>query len=96
MIRNSLGAFAALAIAAMVGAVALLAQPGAVEAQSHSATRTFQQDWASPGGVLQVTINASDYGFIGQVVETLPDGFTLASSTLASNQIDQEGQVVNF
>ena len=46
--------------------------------------------------MLQVTITAGDYGFIGQVVETLPDGFTFASSTLASNQIDQEGQVVNF
>ena len=92
MIRTSLGAFAALAIAAMVGAVALLAQPGAVEAQSHSATRTFQQDWASPGGVLQVTINASDYGFIGQVVETLPDGFTLQARRLRATRLTKRGK----
>ena len=75
----------------MVGALALLAQPDVVEAQSHSATRTFQQDWAAPGGELRVAITASNYGFIGQVVETLPDGFTFVSSTLPANQIEQEG-----
>ena len=67
-----------------------------MEAQSHSATRTFQQDWAAPGGELTVTINASDYGFIGQVVETLPDGFTYVSTTLPANQIEQEAQVIRF
>ena len=86
----------ALAIAAMVGALALLAQPDVVEAQSHSATRAFQQDWASPGGELRVTITASNYGAFGQVVETLPDGFTFVSSTLPANYIEQEGQVVRF
>ena len=96
MIRISLGAFAALAIVAMVGALALLAQPGVVEAQSHSATRTFQRTWASPGGELRVTITASNYGAFGQVVETLPDGFTFKSATLPSTQIEQEGQVVRF
>ena len=96
MVRISLGAIAALAVAALVGAVALLAQPGVIEAQSHSATRTFQQDWASPGGELQVTITASNYGAFGQVVETLPDGFTFKSATLPSSQIEQEAQVVRF
>ena len=66
MIRISLGAFAALAIVAMVGALALLAQPGVVEAQSHSASRTFRQNWAAPGGELRVTITASNYGAFGQ------------------------------
>ena len=80
----------------MVGALALLAQPGAVEAQSHSATRTFQQDWAAPGGELTVTIAASNYGAFGQVVETLPDDFTFVSATLQDNYIEQEGQVVRF
>ena len=96
MIRISLGAFAALAIVAMVGALALLAQPGVVEAQSHSASRTFRQNWAAPGGELRVTITASNYGAFGQVVETLPDGFTFKSATLPSSQIEQEGQVVRF
>ena len=96
MIRISLGAFAALAIVAMVGALALLAQPGVVEAQSHSASRTFQRTWAAPGGELRVTITASNYGAFGQVVETLPDGFTFKSATLPSGQIEQEAQVVRF
>ena len=96
MIRISLGAFAALAIVAMVGALALLAQPSVVEAQSPSASRTFRQNWAAPGGELRVTITASNYGAFGQVVETLPDGFTFKSATLPSSQIEQEAQVVRF
>jgi hypothetical protein len=96
VIRISLGAFAALAIVAMVGALALLAQPGVVEAQSHSASRTFQRTWAAPGGEVRVTITASNYGAFGQVVETLPDGFTFKSATLPSSQIEQEAQVVRF
>ena len=60
-----MGAFAALAIVAMVGALALLAQPGVVEAQSHSASRAFQRTWAAPGGELRVTITASNYGAFG-------------------------------
>ena len=96
MIRTSLGALAALAIAAMMGALALLAQPGVIEAQSHSATRAFQQDWAAPGGELRVTITASNYGAFGQVVETLPEGFTFVSATLADNQIAEEGQTIRF
>ena len=80
MIRIFLGALAALAIAAMVGALALLAQPDVVEAQSHSASRAFQRTWAAPGGELRVTITARNYGTFGQVVETLPDGFTFKSA----------------
>ena len=96
MVRISLGAFAALAIVAMVGALALLAQPDVVEAQSHSASRTFRQNWAAPGGELRVTITASNYGAFGQVVETLPDGFTFKSASLPDTQIEQEAQVVRF
>ena len=96
MIRTSLGALTALAFAALVGAVTLLVQPGVVEAQSHSATRAFQQDWAAPGGELRVTITASNYGAFGQVAETLPDGFTFLSATLPGNQVEEEGQVVRF
>ena len=86
----------ALAVAAVVGAVALWAQPGALEAQSHTATRTFQQAWAMPGGELGVAIAASNYGAIGQVVETLPDGFALVSSSLGEAQQEVAGQTVRF
>ena len=96
MIRTSLGALAALALAALLGALALVAQPGDVEAQSHSGTRAFQRTWAAPGGELRVTITASNYGPIGQVVETLPEGFTFVSASLPDTQIEQEAQVVRF
>ena len=96
MIRISLGALAALAIAAMVGDVALLAQPDVVEAQSQSASRAFQRTWAAPGGELRVTITARNYGAFGQVVETLPEGFTFVSASLPDTQIEQEAQVVRF
>ena len=94
MIRASLGTLVALA--ALVGAVALLAQPGALEAQSHTATRTFPQAWAMPGGELRVAIAASNYGPIGQVVETLPDGFTFVRSSLGEAQEEVAGQTVRF
>ena len=96
MIRTPLGAIAALAIAAIVGAVPLLAQPDGVEAQSHSATRTFQQDWAAPGSELRITITASDYGPIGQVVETLPEGFTFVSASLEDAHFEVDGQTIRF
>ena len=70
---------ASLAISIVVGALGLLAQPEALEAHSHSATRSFQKDWAAPGSEFRVTITASNYGPIGQVVETLPDGFTFVN-----------------
>ena len=96
MIRISLGALAALAFAAMVGAIALLTPPGVVEAQAHSGSRTFQRTWAAPGSDLRVTITARNYGAFGQVEETLPDGFTFVRSSLPGNQVAEEGQVVRF
>ena len=83
-------------MAALVGAVALLAQPGALEAQSHRASRTFPQNWATPGGELRVTITAGNYGAVGQVVETLPDGFTFVSASLEEAQEEVAGQTVRF
>ena len=96
MIRSSLGAIAALALAAVVGVVLLLAQPGAVEAQSHSATRSLSANWALPGSLVRVTITVSNYGSFGQVVETLPEGFTLVSSSIEDIGVDVDGQAVRF
>ena len=93
MIRISLGALAALAIAAMVGALALLTPTGVVEAQSHSASRSFQRTWGAPGSELRVTITASNFGAFGQVAETLPEGFSFVSASLP---VAEEGQVVRF
>ena len=94
LLRTSLGTI--VAMAAVVGVTMLLAQPGAVDAQSHSASRAFQQVWAAPGSELRVTITASNYGVFGQVVETLPEGFTFVGSSLDDAQFSSEGQTVQF
>ncbi len=96
MIRTSLGAFAALAIAAVFGAVALLGQSGGVEAQSHSATRSFAVDWSAPRAEFEISIDTSNLGGFGQVVETLPAGFTYVRSSLDDFQVDVDGQEIAF
>ena len=96
MIRTSLGAASALAIAAVLGAAALLGQSGLVDAQSHSATRSFAVSWSAPRAEFQVSINTSNLGGFGQVVETLPAGFTYVRSSLDSFQVDVAGQEVAF
>ena len=87
MIRTNLVAIAALAITASVGIAALLAQPGAVETQSHSANRSFPADWSAPGGEVQITITTGNLGGFGQVEETLPEGFTFVRSSLDAFQV---------
>ena len=63
-------------------AVGLLAH-GPVSASGHSAARHLSQDWVAPGEAIVVTIAATGYGGLGQVVETLPQGFTYVESTLS-------------
>jgi hypothetical protein len=80
----------------MVGVAALLAQPVAVEAQSHSASRSFQRSWAAPGSQFQVTITARDYGAFGQVVEELPAGFTYIGNSLGAAHEEVDSQTIRF
>ena len=96
MIRTKLVAIAALSITASVGIAALLAQPGAVEAQSHSANRSFSADWSAPGGEVQITITTRNLGGFGQVEETLPEGFIFVRSSLDAFQVEVTGQTVLF
>ena len=96
MVRTYLGAIAALAVTTSVAIAALLAQPGAVEAQSHSATRSFSAGWAAPGSEVQVSISASNLGGFGQVEETLPEGFTYVRSSIDTFQVKVTGQTVLF
>ena len=96
MIRTNLAAIAALAITASVGIAALLAQPGAVETQSHSAVRSFAADGAAPGSEVEITITPGNLGGFGQVEETLPEGFAFVRSTLDEFQVTVTGQTVLF
>ena len=47
------------------------------------------------GGQVVVTIEVSGYGAVGQVVETLPEGFTYVSSNLGESAV-ADGQTVTF
>ena len=93
MVRKAL---AVLAVAvAVVGAAGLL-HPTPVDATSHSAVRSFSALWVLPGGRLEVTIAVSDYGGFGQVVETLPEGFSYEGSDLSEAAVTVDGQTVAF
>ena len=72
-----------------------LANPGPVDATTHSAVRSFSAPWVLPGDPLEVTIAVSDYGAFGQVVETLPEGFAYVGSDLPEASV-AEGRTVSF
>ena len=93
---RNLAAIAVLAIITALGIAALLAQPGAAEAQSHSATRSFPADWVAPGGEVEITITPDNLGGFGQVEETMPEGFTFVRSGLDEFQVSVTGQTVIF
>ena len=59
-----------------------------------SAARSFPSEYVAPGGELVVTIEPSNYGQFGGVVETLPAGFTYMSSDLSTAVAS--GQTVRF
>ena len=60
------------------------------------ASRSFSPAPASAGGELEVTITAAGYGGFGQVVETLPTGFSYVSSSLSDSAVTVAGQEVSF
>ncbi len=67
-----------------------------VEADTPSASRSFNPATVEPGGRVTVTITANNYGQAGGVTETLPAGFTYVSSTLDVEQVTVTGQEVQF
>ena len=89
------GAWALLLVVGVVLGLVGLLRPGPVDATNHSASRQFSQPWVPPGGELTVTITASGYGALGQIVETLPPGFSYVSSGPQVVGV-VEGQIVTF
>ena len=87
---------ALLAVAVAVVGVAGLLHSDPVEATSHSSVRSLSAPWVLPGGALEVTITAAGYGGLGQVVETLPAGFSYQGSDLSEFAVAVEGQTVAF
>ena len=97
MMRNATSSWAAaVLIAALFLAAAGLTPGGTAEAQSHSATRSFSAASVAPGGRLEVSVSAEGYGAIGQVVETLPEGFVFQGSDQPQGTVTVDGRKVAF
>ena len=73
----------------MSGSAPLAAQAGP------SASRSFSSATVMPGAEFTVTIASSDYGSLGAVTETLPDGFTYVSQS-GADAAAPTGQQVRF
>ena len=87
MTRKALALLVVVAmVGAVLGAVGLLL-PHPVDADEHSATRSFVSTDVAAGSDLEVTITVRDFGNAASVVETLPQGFTYKSSSLPENRV---------
>ena len=75
--------------------IAALVVPGVVLASPATASRDLPATVA-PGAPFNVGITASGYGTMGQVLETLPAGFSYVSSSLDASQVQVTGNVVKF
>ena len=84
-----------IVVGAAFGAAGLL-HLAPVDATSHSVSRSFSASSVLPGERLEVTIVATGYGSFGLLVETLPAGFSYASSELSESAVIVEGQAVSF
>ena len=79
-------------VAAAAGVVGLFGVlPAAAQQGDGNATRSFDQDTVAAGGQVVVTIEATGYGSLGAVTETLPAGFSYVSSSLTD-----EGEVTEI
>ena len=87
---------AILLTATIFVAVAALTPGGTAETQSHTAIRSFSTSSVEPGGILEVSVAAEGYGAVGQVVETLPDGFLYQGSNLPEAAVSVEGRAIAF
>ena len=73
-----------------------LLHPGVVDAQSPTANRSFSTATVAAGGEVEVTVAPSDYGRFGQVVETLPAGFSYVSSEQPGIKVDGQDVAIVF
>ena len=60
------------------------------------AVRSFQSVFVDPGSNVEVTIAVGGYGAVGEVIETLPDGFSYQSSNLPETSVKVTGREVSF
>ena len=94
--KAQLGKQTGIALALLATLLATLFSMGVfsvAQADTHSATRSFSADTVQPGGEITVTIAIADYGRSGVVEETLPEGFTFASSDSGPPQRGERSSV---
>ena len=83
----------------LVGAAVLIAalqQPDGAEASGHTATRAFASPSVAPGGQIEVTITAQNYGAFARVMETLPLGFRYVGSSLPDSAVSVRLATITF
>ena len=82
---------------AVVAAVLLLGLGVVSAQQSAGGARSFDSSAVAPGGTLVVTIAVTiDYGSVGAVTETLPEGFAFVSSSHPEDQVRVDGNTLRF
>ena len=95
MVKKALMLLGVLAIVGVAGLSLLL--PDAVNASGHSATRSFVTETVAAGDDLEVQVEVSGLGGFGQVVETLPEGFSfVGAGDLSDSQVQADGRTVTF
>ena len=65
------------------------------DAEGPSAARSFSEDPVNAGDEVTVEITAEGHGSFGEVVESLPPGFTYLDSSLPADQVTKSGQTVS-
>ncbi len=78
---------AVVTVAAVAGVAGMLGLAPLAAQQGPSATRSFDETPVAPGGDVVVTITAANYGQLGGVTESWPDGLTYAESSLDDSQV---------
>ena len=81
-------------MASLIGGLWVMSGSAPLAAQTTpSATRSFSSATVQPGASLTVTISVADYGGIGAVTETLPEGFTYVSSSGVTGNVQDSGAI---
>ena len=80
--------FAAVSVSTVASEIATV--------ESATAIRTLPAEPVSAGDFFTIGIEASGYGIMGQVQETLPAGFVYATSTLDPGSVKVENNTVKF
>ena len=97
--KAQLGKPTGLALALLAALLATFLAMGVfsvAQADMHSASRSFSSATVVPEDTLVVTIVVDDYGQVGRVEETLPEGFTFVSSAGATYRPGSSNPLIFF